>query len=492
MALAALIIIVSTAATVATTVLLELKDDVSIFVEAQSQPLKDLGEKGVLDDVDPGGPQTILVLGSDRRFVDKKNGTPARSDTMLLIRLDPSKGATAVMSIPRDLRVDIPGFGRQKINAAYENGGPKLAVKTIRNLLGVPITHVVNINFGGFQRAVDRLGCVFMDVDRRYFNDNMPPAGGGGPYAVIDVKAGYQRLCGEDALSFVRFRHLDSDLVRAARQQEFLSQAKDQIGLARIFGDRKTLLKIFGKYTQTDIKDESAILKLLKLAVRSASNPVQQIQFEPVTDIPGSSDLAIAPGALARLRTLFLDAKASRAKKAPKKTAADRAREERQKKQKRRTNSKVPAGLFEAKQVAEDLGVRVATDTKRPVTFPVYYPKLAVIGSAYSADGTRAYRIRDRGKNSFQAYRIVASAPGIGQYYGIQGMTWKAPPILDNPSETRKINGRTYELFRDGARLRLVAWRTEKAVYWVSNTLLQSLTNKQMLGIAESLTRIGT
>jgi LCP family protein required for cell wall assembly len=492
-ALAALVIVLSSAGIVATTILLELKDDVTIFREAQTAPIKGLDEKGVLDDVDPGGPQTILVLGSDRRFIDKKTGTPARSDTMLLIRLDPSKGATAVMSIPRDLRVDIPGFGRQKINAAYENGGPKLAVKTIRQLLGVPITHVVNINFGGFQRAVDRLGCVFMDVDRRYFNDNMPPAGGGGAYAVIDVKAGYQRLCGEDALSFVRFRHLDSDLVRAARQQDFLRQAKDQIGLSRIFGDRKTLLRIFGKYTQTDIQDETAILRLLKLAVKSASNPVQEIQFKTVTDVPGTSDLAISPESLARLRKQFMDAKGSKGGRGtPKKTAKDRKREQRQQQQKRRTNSSVPAGLFEAKQVAEDLGVRLATDPERPATFPVYYPKLAAIGSAYSADGTRAYRIRDRGKNSFQAYRMVVSAPGVGQYYGIQGMTWKAPPILDNPSETRKINGRKYELFRDGDRLRLVAWRTPRAVYWVSNTLLQSLTNKQMLGIAESLTRIGT
>jgi hypothetical protein len=87
---------------------------------------------------------------------------------------------------------------------------------------------------------------------------------------------------------------------------------------------------------------------------------------------------------------------------------------------------------------------------------------------------------------------MVASAPGIGQYYGVQGMSWKGPPVLDNPSEKRKMNGRTYELFFDGNRLRIVAWRTPRAVYWISNTLLQSLTNKQMLGLARSLTRVGS
>jgi LCP family protein required for cell wall assembly len=491
MLLAAVIIAFCSGTAFATTVLLEIHDDASIFLNNQT-PIAGLDEKGVLDNVDPGGPQTILVLGSDRRFSDKKNGTPARSDTMLLIRLDPSKGATAVMSIPRDLRVDVPGEGMRKINEAYQDGGPKLAVKTIRALLGVPISHVVNINFGGFQRAVDRLGCVFMDVDRRYYHSNLglPPSQ---QYSEIDIKAGYQRLCGEDALAFVRFRHADSDLVRAARQQDFLRQAKDQIGLSRIFGDRKTLLRIFGRYTQTDIKGEGPIFRLLKLAVESAKNPVQEVQFEPVSDVPGTTFLSVSPETLARLRRQFMDARGSKGSRGKvKKSASDRQREQRQKQRKRRTNSPVPAGLFDNKQTGEDQAVRVATDPKRPISFPVYYPKLAVLGSTYQASDNRAYRIRDRGKNSYQAYRIVVSAPGNGQYYGIQGMTWKAPPLLDDPSEVRRINGRKYELFRDGDRLRLVAWRTDKAVYWVSNTLQQSLTNKQMLGIAESLTRVGT
>jgi LCP family protein required for cell wall assembly len=492
MALAATIIFFCSATALATALLLEIKDDADIFQQFQT-PIKGLDKKGVLDDVDPGGPQTILVLGSDRRFADKKAKVPARSDTIILIRLDPSKGATAVMSIPRDLRVPVPGHGTSKINAAYEAGGPILSVKTIRQLLGIPISHVVNINFGGFQRAVDRLKCVFMDVDRKYYHSNagLPPSQ---QYSEIDVRAGYQRLCGEDALAFVRFRHLDNDLVRAARQQDFLRQAKDQIGISTIFNDRKKLLSIFGRYTQTDIKGTKAILRLLKLAVESAKNPVQEVQFEPVSDITGSSDLAVSPDTLSRLREQFMEAKGTKgARGKVKKTQSDRDREKKQsKKKKRQKDTPAPAGLFNSKQTGEDQAVRLATDPKFSLSFPVYYPKLAKLGSAYRSEDNRAYRIRDRGKNSYQAYRIVVSAPGVGQYYGIQGMTWRSPPILDDPSETRKINGRKYELFKDGDRLRLVAWKTDKAVYWVSNTLLQSLTNKEMLGIAESLTRLGS
>ena len=78
----------------------------------------------------------------------------------------------------------------------------------------------------------------------------------------------------------------------------------------------------------------------------------------------------------------------------------------------------------------------------------------------------------------------------FGEYYGVQGMTWRKPPILDNPDGTKMVDGRKLLLYRDGQRLRLVAWRTPKAVYWVANDLQQSLKNAQIIGIAASLTRL--
>ena len=83
-------------------------------------------------------------------------------------------------------------------------------------------------------------------------------------------------------------------------------------------------------------------------------------------------------------------------------------------------------------------------------------------------------------------------APGFGQFYGVQGTNWMSPPIIDNPDETRRMRHRDYQIFYDGRNIRLIAWRTPRAVYWVSNTLSESLTNKQMLGIARSLSRIGS
>jgi LCP family protein required for cell wall assembly len=479
--LAALVVVLCSAATVSTAALLELKDDTDIFFSSGGTKLD--VSKGALDGVDAGGPQTILLLGSDQRYVDIKQKNPVRSDTIILMRLDPSKGATAVMSLPRDLKVNIPGHGTDKINAAYAIGGPTLSVRTIRNLLHIPINHVVNVNFGGFRRAVDRLGCVYTDVDRRYFNDNRPPFGGGPNYATIDVKAGYQKLCGQDALDFVRYRHFDTDLVRAARQQQFLADAKDQIGVGKLFSDRKALLRIFGRYTQTDINSQDAILRLLKLAFESAQNPVQEIRFPG--DITGDY-VTVTPDHLAAVTKRFMNAEAQSPSSSGQTKTTSSASSSSKKKRKSSAPAALPPGMIKAGTGAEDEAVRLAT--KLP--FAVYYPKAAMAGAQLLPDHSRAYDLYDRGGHKYRAYRMVIKTDDLGQYYGVQGTNWAGPPILDNPSERRRMGGRTYELFYDGKRLRLVSWRSGKAVYWISNTLLQSLSTKQMLALASSVGRI--
>lgn len=473
-ALGALIISVLTAGATATATLLEISEDVAIIAKGAKIP----GIQGVLDDVDSGDPQTILILGSDRRYVDRNVKDAARSDTILLVRLDPSKEATAVLSIPRDLMVDIPGVGRDKINAAYSYGGPRKTVQTVRELLDFPINHVINVNFGGFRKAVDRLGCVYVEIDRRYFNDNDPPVASVGNYATIDIQPGYQKLCGSDALDFVRFRHLDTDFVRAARQQEFLRQAKDQFGIGEIFGSRKELLRIFARYTQTDIHSTSATLRLLKLAFESSKNPVREVHFRG--DIAGDTTLSyvdITEENLAMTRAEFLHAKAS---KRSRRAGRKRPREARR------------GGRLARGMVADWAGgLSYVTGARKRARFGVYYPGHRLAEGAYVDEPPRTYAIRDRSGKRHRAYRIVVDTGELGQYYGIQGTTWKAAPILDNPSETRDVDGRKMELFYDGNRLRLVALRTDEGVYWVSNTLSQTLSNGQMLDLAASLRRAG-
>lgn len=485
-ALAGLVIVLLTATTVASAALLEVDQLVNIVrTEGQTIP----GVKNALDNVDGGGPQTILMIGSDRRYSDRNTKGSARSDTLMLVRLDPNKEATAVMSIPRDLKVDIPGYGSDKINAAFSIGGPKLTLETVRDLLGIKINHIIEVNFGGFQRAVNRLGCVYVDVDHRYYHSNVGLAPSG-QYAEINIKPGYQMLCGQKSLDLVRFRHADSDFVRSARQQDFLRQAKSQFSLSSLLGDRQELVKIFARYTRTDVRSNDSILQLLKLGFLSSKNPIREVHF-PATDIAGGTYLGISPTALQTAVDEFESTKATggASQTGDKSKKGRKARS----KQKKKSSGALPAGVVAAKSEGETQAIAAAAKTP----MPVYFPADRLASGGYSSGepdfpATRAYKIKDRAKTAFSAYRMVLSTGEAGQYYGVQGTTWTAPPILDTPSETMKMGGRNFELFYDGTRLRLVALRTPKGVYWVSNTLSQTLTNPQMLAIARSLTPLGS
>lgn len=489
--LGAVLLFLCTGGAVATAALLQVKQASDIF-SSVSAPLEGFkGPTSPLDDVSAGQPQTLMLLGSDRRYADGK--VPGNSDTIVLVRLDPDKGATAIMSVPRDLMVDIPGVGRSKINAAYAEGGPALTTRVVRSLFGdrIAINHVVNVNFGGFQRLVNRLGCVYTDVDRKYFNDNAPPVDSPTDYAVIDVKAGYQKLCGKQALQYVRFRHLDSDIVRGARQQDFLRQAKDQIGVARLISDRDNLIRIFGRYTQTDIRGETAILRLIKLGIESAKNPLQEVRFDLEDDPDNPGSLLASQSSLDDAAEQFLNAKGStgtRGKVAKKSSDRSRAASRQRKEDRSSSAASVPPGLFADPSPAEDLGARL--ELKTP--FPVYYPKWADTGlKSYDTVASRTYSLRGTDNKVYRAYRIVAPTAGTGNFYGVQGTNWQDPPILDGAQKRRDKGGRTFEVIGDGSKYRLVAWRTPNAVYWISNTLQLSLSNSQMLGIARSLTRVG-
>jgi LCP family protein required for cell wall assembly len=176
----------------------------------------------------PGQPAIALVIGYDHRKEDGNN-TSGRSDTLMLVRADPSTDSISLLSFPRDMRVEIHCPGRtpyyDKINAAYSYCGPQGSLQTVQALTGVDINYLITVNFRGFRQIVDRLGGAWIDVDRRYFNDHGGPYG----YAKINLRPGYQQLDGRKTLDYVRFRHTDSDLYRVARQQQFVRAFKSQI-----------------------------------------------------------------------------------------------------------------------------------------------------------------------------------------------------------------------------------------------------------------------
>ncbi|MGH3135112.1 MAG: LCP family protein [Gaiellaceae bacterium] len=176
----------------------------------------------------PGQPAVALVIGYDHRREDGQNST-GRSDTLMLVRADPSTDSISLLSFPRDMRVEIRCPGRtpffDKIAHAYSYCGPQGSLDTVKALTGVPINYLITVNFRGFRQIIDRLDGAWIDVDRRYFNDRGGPFG----YAKINLRPGYQQLTGRQALDYVRYRHTDSDLYRVARQQQFVKAFKGQV-----------------------------------------------------------------------------------------------------------------------------------------------------------------------------------------------------------------------------------------------------------------------
>ena len=199
-------------------------------IQAHSKDAKEA--QTVLGEPPPPGHAAIaLIIGYDRR-ANEAAGTPSRSDTVLLVRTDPSNHTVSMMSFPRDLDVPVHCPGQPvftgKINSAYANCGSKGTVQTVSDLIGLPINYLITVNFRGFKKIVNSLGGVWIDVDRRYFNDNagLSPSFG---YAKINLQPGYQLLTGGSALDYVRYRHTDSDLFRVTRQQQFVKAMKYQL-----------------------------------------------------------------------------------------------------------------------------------------------------------------------------------------------------------------------------------------------------------------------
>ena len=182
-------------------------------------------------------PNTVLVLGTDARpkgsheagaTILGSNG-PQRSDTIMLLRL--GGGKNAQLSILRDTLVDIPGHGQGKINAAYAYGGPALTIKTVEQYLGIPINHLIEVNFANFPALVDALGGIDYTGSCVHSELNGGKANGG---FTLKLKRGTHHLNGKQALALARTRHnlcnpAEDDRTRVARQQKILTAMKSRV-----------------------------------------------------------------------------------------------------------------------------------------------------------------------------------------------------------------------------------------------------------------------
>ena len=246
-----------------------------------------------VDPVLPDAPINILLLGSDKRAGAEGNGDPGRSDSIILVRMDNEQGFISMLSFPRDLYVNIPGHGVDKINAAFALGGPAKTIETVKALTGQPINYFVNIDFQGFVKLVDQVGGVYLDVDRKYFHKNTP--GDPNSYAEIDLKPGYQRMDGADALSYVRYRHTDSDFARIARQQAFLSELKRQTNRFGNLPEIPAYARIFAKNIVTNVKSVPVMLGILEQGITTDKDRIARVAITGTPTMRGGASVVEAP-----------------------------------------------------------------------------------------------------------------------------------------------------------------------------------------------------
>ena len=253
-----------------------------------------------------------LLLGSDSRRgltpeeqeafgTDENNGGVFRSDTIMLVQLDPRREKAVVLSFPRDLWVQIPGRGWDKINTSFEGGvsggGPLRVAQTIHRLTGLKVNHFLYVDLLGFQQVVDTLGgvemCIPFDVQD--------------PLSLLDLKAGCQTLDGRQALGYVRTRHLPCDaaapdLSRIGRQQQFLRAVINQLLTPQQFVRAPGLVKPVLSSLKRD--DDLAIADLAYLVGRLRGLSTGAVEFRAVPAVP---DLVQPPGFTTEISILRAD-----------------------------------------------------------------------------------------------------------------------------------------------------------------------------------------
>jgi LCP family protein required for cell wall assembly len=243
-------------------------------------------------------PRNVLILGSDTRaglseeeqaaFGSPETVSGERSDTIILMHIDPRREKAVMVHFPRDLQVEIPGHGTDKINAAYTYGGPGLVVRTVKEFTGLPIHNYMEVDLAGFERLIDVVGGVRMCVDRPLFDE----------LAGLSIpRAGCYMFDGRTALAFVRARHIEGDLIpdfsRITRQQQFMRAMMNKILSLGSLLDQEVIEEAARQVT-TDTRLSTADLiylgaRLRQLAERDPSGATS-LDFRVVPGAPQTQD----------------------------------------------------------------------------------------------------------------------------------------------------------------------------------------------------------
>lgn len=428
----------------------------------------------------------ILVLGCDKR--PQEEGVESRSDTIILVHADPDEDFLSVLSLPRDLRVEVPGHGTQKLNAAYTYGGWELAAETVEKLTNVDITEFVEVDFQAFRDIVDALGGVYIDVDRRYYNDNPE-------YELIKLAPGYQLLDGEKALDYVRFRHdLNYDFGRMRRQQRFLTALREQAMGWNLVLDLPGIVDALFSHLATSLSAND-MLKLAYWAVRLDGSHIRQVSVVgDIQTIDGVSYVIPPEGAVEEavvkmMTPPHLDTSAER-------TTSTRVSSE------QTGTSTVETSLndFDTSQFVTDpeavpnsrLWRLYAQAAPFAVRAPGYLPEGYGYVDRNPVDpGTYAIKVGDRTEKAIKVvYRLTRNGEPTDQYMGIMETTWLDAPAASKGKEVT-YGGVKYTIVGTSQAIDHVWWIQDNVLYWVSNTLSYYLSAQELLKVAVSMIPVG-
>lgn len=225
----------------------------------------------------------IVLLGVDQR--PGEDG-PWRSDTMIVVTVDPKSMTAGALSIPRDLYVEIPGYGEQRINMAhflgdaydYPGEGPGLAMKTIEYNFGIPVHYYIRVNFQGFREMIDYLGGITIDVEEEIWDYRYPDGQYG--YSTVHIPAGVQVMNGRMALQYARTRHGGSDFDRLRRQQQVLMATREKALRLELIPRIPLLASTLGHTVKTDLQ----VGEVITLAQIATQIDAEDIRFAVIDE----------------------------------------------------------------------------------------------------------------------------------------------------------------------------------------------------------------
>lgn len=427
-----------------------------------------LGSDTTGDDPD-GGASTTTAAPSDTTAATGASagaaGAAGRSSTIMVLHVDPKADFACLLSISRDLYVDIPGHGKGRISTAYSLGGPQLTIETVKNLIGVNIDRYVEVGFDSFEKIIDSLGGVYVDVDRLY--DDRAHA--------IHLQPGYQLLKGSDALLFARYRYDGNrDAGRMSRQQRVLAAVRDQaFGWdlpVKVPGMVGTILDA----TATNLT-ANEIIKLSYWLVKLDGDHMRQMTLTgPGQTIDGHSVTVAGEAGLKETVTKLLTSPAAGSTGAAPAGATSTTVKPATPTS---TTAKSTSSAADPWQAAQN-GVPFALES------PGFIP--AGLTFAYKVPAAAGVYQMDPSGTSKPAVRMVYRLGAKDLYLGITATSWTGAPAASEGQEV-EANGVKYTVVGTSGKVERIWWKTGGVLYFISNTLTHDVSRDDLLRMAESM-----